>query len=451
VTFFPTLLALAVIGAAAGQSPSALPAAEDRERWNLYFQATSIGDYHGSFPALYSGEHSLRNYRERDVSLTSTLYLGFRLPEDTQIYVDPELAGGRGFSGVNGVANAPNGELPRVASATPKPYLARLFVSHDFGFGKEKETVESDENQLAGSRPMTRYTVIVGRFTLTDYFDNNRYTHDPRTQFLGWAVMYNGAWDYPADTRGYTWGWVHEFHRPNWSWRYASAFEPKVANGLRFDRRILKNRGDVIEGERRYAPRGHEGTIRLLSFFNHTDSGSYAKALQQAAASHTAPDVTSVRVSGTLKYGFGISIDQEIRKDFGVFARLGWNDGKTEDFAFTAIDRLATGGVSVNGRHWKRAEDTVASEFTASGISAVHALYLSRGGVDFIIGDGRLNYMPEYVWESYYSARAFKGFFVTVAAQHTAPRSTLGTPRRRPRPAHHPPPAPKYLTMTLSG
>ena len=148
------------------------------------------------------------------------------------VYFDPEIAGGRGFSGVNGLANSSNGELPRVASATPKPYLARLYLSHDFGFGEEKESFESEENQLGGQRPMKRYTVTAGRFTLTDFFDNNRYSHDPRTQFLGWAVMFNGAWDYPADVRGYTWGWVHEFHLKTFSVRYASAAMPRVANGL---------------------------------------------------------------------------------------------------------------------------------------------------------------------------------------------------------------------------
>ena len=133
----PAVLTVAIIGTAAAQDAGAVD--PPSERWNLYFQATSIGDYHPSFPALYSGEHSLQSYAERDVSLTSTLYLGFRLSDNTQIYIDPELAGGRGFSGVNGVANAPNGELPRVASATPKPYLARAYITHDFGFGSERE------------------------------------------------------------------------------------------------------------------------------------------------------------------------------------------------------------------------------------------------------------------------------------------------------------------------
>jgi high affinity Mn2+ porin len=394
------------------------PVVVDMERWNLLYQATSIGEYHGTFNALYSGQNSLSNQPEHDVSLTTTLFFGFRISDNTQFYFDPEIAGGRGFSGVNGLANASNGELPRVASATPKPYIARLYITHDFGFGTEKQSVEGDENQLAGSRPVTRYTITAGRFSLTDFFDNNSYTHDPRTQFMGWAVMYNGAWDYPADTRGYTWGWVHEFHTRNWSLRYASAAVSKVANGSQFDRRLFRDRGDVFEGERRYSLHSHPGILRLLYYANHYDGGNYGAALQLAAATNTTPDIMKVRQIGTLKYGFGINTEQEIAKGIGIFTRLGWNDGKTESFEFTAIDRLATGGISVSGARWKRPDDTFGTELTVAGLSAVHALYLSRGGLDFLIGDGALNYAPEYVWESYYNARVFKGFFAALDAQH---------------------------------
>jgi len=349
--------------------------------------------------------------------LTSTLFFGLRLAENTQLYFDPELAGGRGFSGTNGIANFPNGEMPRVATATPKPYLARLYVTQDFGFGEARETIESDANQLGGTRPMTRYSITAGRFTVTDFFDNNRYTHDPRTQFMGWGIMYNGAWDYPADTRGYTWGWMHEFHTRRWSVRYASVAEPRVANGLRFDRRLLRDRGDLFEGELRGSHAGHQGAVRLLGFLHHTDSGAYAEAIRVAAQTGAPPDVASVHRPGTLKYGFGISADQEVGRDVGVFGRLGWNDGKTESFAFTAIDRLASAGVSVNGRRWKRREDAAAAEITVAGISGVHRLYLARGGYDFLIGDGHLNYAPEAIFETYYQARLFPGFFATVDLQ----------------------------------
>jgi high affinity Mn2+ porin len=392
----------------------------DSERWNLFYQATSIGQYHGTFPSPYSGPFSLQNYMERDASLTTTLFFGLRLEKNTVLYFDPEIAGGRGFSGVDGLANSSNGELPRVASATPKPYVARLYVSHDFTLGDAMESFESEENQLAGQRAVNRYTVIAGRFTLTDFFDNNRYSHDPRTQFLGWAVMYNGAWDYPADVRGYTWGWVHEFHARNWSFRYASAAMPRVANGLRFDRRLFRNRGDVFEGEYRYGIRKHPGAVRLLNYENHANAGNYAEAIRQAELSGGTPDVTATRRDGSLKYGFGLNVEQEVTKDIGIFARLGWNDGKTESFAFTAIDRLATAGVSIAGERWRRPFDTLGTELTTSGISGAHALYLARGGYDFLIGDGRLQYGPEYIAETYYSARLLPGFFASIDLQHVS-------------------------------
>jgi len=393
------------------------PAAPD-EAWNLYAQATSIGQYHGGYTSPYSSTFSLAGHPEAEASLTSTVFFGWQVFSNTQLYFDPEVAGGRGFSETNGIANFPNGEMPRVATATPKPYLARLYVTQDFGFGSEREEFDSDENQLSGSRPMTRYSITVGRFTVTDFFDNNRYSHDPRTQFMGWAVMYNGAWDYAADTRGYTWGWVHEFHTRRWSVRYASAAMPLVANGERFDRRLFRDRSDMIEGEVRMHPRGHDGAVRVLNYYNHADAGTYANAILLAKQTNTTPDVTATRRVGTLKYGFGVSADQEIVKDAGVFGRLGWNDGKTESFAFTAIDRLATVGGSVSGGRWKRPGDTAATEVTVSGISAVHAQYLALGGLDFLIGDGKLRYGREVVWESYYSARLLPWLYATVDAQH---------------------------------
>ena len=408
------MLALAL----SAQSLPSAPENRKPESWNVFYQATSIGQYHGTFRSPYASPFSLQNYTERDVSLTTTLFLGLRPETNTYIYVDPEIAGGRGFSGVNGLANSSNGELPRVASATPKPYLARLYVTHDFAFGTAQEHVDREENQLDGNRPLIRYTIAAGRFTLTDFFDGNRYSHDPRTQFMGWGVMFNGAWDYPADVRGYTWGWVHELHTANWSLRYGSGAMPQVANGLRFDRRLFRDRGDVAEGEYRYSAKHYAGTVRVMSYVNHARAGTYSEAL--ALAHGSVPDVTATRRPGTRKYGFGMNLEQEVVRDVGVFARLGWNDGKTESFAFTAIDRLATGGVSVGGSHWRRPRDNAAAEMTFGGISGVHASYLARGGNDFLIGDGRLKYAPESIFEAYYNAHLFGGFFASFDLQHVA-------------------------------
>ena len=198
---------------------------------------------------------------------------------------------------------------------------------------------------------------------------------------MGWAVMFNGAWDYPADVRGYTWGWAHEIHTKQSAFLYASAGMPKVAvtSVSQFDRRILVNRGDVFEVERRYKIRKRDGAVRALPYMNHAYAGNYAAAIStRATRSGGVPDITAVRRNGTLKYGFGLNMEQEITKDIGVFSRLGWNDGKTESFAFTAIDRLATGGISITGTRWHRPFDTVATEFTASGNFMSTRRYLAK-------------------------------------------------------------------------
>ncbi len=419
LTVLPLLfLPLRVVAQSDATTPDGNASAADPETWNLYFQATSIGQNHGTFTSPYAGPLSLEANPERDVSLTTTLFFALRLGRNTKFVFDPEIAGGRGFSHVDGLADPSNGELPRVASATPKPYIARLYVSHDFGFGDAVEHVESDENQLAADRPMVRYTITAGRFSLSDFFDDNNYSHDPRTQFMAWGLMYNGAWDYPADTRGYTWGIVNELHTRNWSFRYGVAAEPSVANGGRFDRRLFVDQGQTFEEERRYSLASHPGAIRWLQYLNRTRSGSYAEAVHLADQTGSTPDVQAIRRPGTLKYGTGVSFDQELSRDAGVFSRVGWNDGKTEDFAFTAIDRLAEAGVSVKGTRWKRKDDVVATAFAAAGISGVHAVYLAQGGLDFLIGDGKLNYAPEYLWETYYTARVVRGFYATFDAQH---------------------------------
>lgn len=397
----------------AAQEPATPP-----ENWNLYFQATSIGQFHPVFHSPYEGRFSLLSHPEAEVSLTSTLFFSLRLERNTTLVFDPEMTGGRGFSATNGVANFPNGEMPRVGTAAPKPYIARLYVTHDFGFGEARETVESDENQLAGARPATRYSITVGRFTVPDFFDNNKYTHDPRTQFMGWAIMYNGAWDYPADTRGYTWGWVHEFRTPHWSFRYGSAAVARVANGLRFDRRLLRDRADMFELEHRGKIAGHDGAIRALSYLNHAAMGNYADSLALAARIGAAPDITATRRIGAVKYGFGLNVEQEIAKDIGLFGRLGWNDGKTESFAFTPIDRMAQAGISIAGGRWRRPNDTAATALTISGISDIHRQYLQNGGFDFLLGDGTLRYGRETVSETYYSARLIPQFFATLDLQH---------------------------------
>jgi high affinity Mn2+ porin len=388
----------------------AQPAAE--KRWSVHFQATSIGQHHGSFPSLYEGAHSLPSHPENEVSLTATAFLAAHFGR-WDFVVNPEDAGGRGIGGVTGIAGFTNGETPRVAQATPTLYLARGYASYTLPFGAETERVEDGPNQVAGSQPVRRLTLTGGKFALTDFFDNNTYSHDPRTQFMNWAIMYNGAWDYPADTRGYTVGLLAELTMKRWSLRAANAMVSTVANGPVLDTRVAKNRGNVVEWETRYSPAGQPGVFRVLGFANTFAGGTF----RQAMLANGGTDVAATRRDGTLKYGFGLNLEQAIARDIGVFARYGWADGKTEAWEFTQIDRSLSGGVSLSGSRWRRAADRVGVAAVRNYLSGDQRRFLAAGGLGFIIGDGRLNYRPESSVEAYYAWQMLKVLSVTVDYQ----------------------------------
>jgi high affinity Mn2+ porin len=211
--------------------------------------------------------------------------------------------------------------------------------------------------------------------------------------------MYNGAWDYSADVRGYTVGVMQELTMKSWSLRAAMALEPTGANGPTLDWRVAKNRGEVVEYEQRFHIAGQSGAIRTLGFLNREDGGTFREALLQPGT----PDVTATRRNGADKYGFGLNLQQAVTKDIGVFGRYGWSDGKTEAWAFTQIDRSLSGGVSLSGRLWRRPKDSVGVGAVRNYLSGDQRSYLAAGGLGFIIGDGRLNYHPEAIVESYYA------------------------------------------------
>ncbi len=392
----------------AGDSPST-------ERWSVHFQATSIGQYHGGFRSLYEGENSLPPHPESRVSLTTTVFLAFRVNNHIELVVNPEVAGGKGFGMVTGIAGFTNGEIPRVASATPKLYPARAFVRTVWPLGSESEIVEDGVNQIAGRVPTRRLTTVTGKFAVTDYFDNNIYSHDPRKQFMNWSLMYNGAWDYTADTRGYTAGTMEELTMRKWSLRLAHVLEPTTPNGPTFDFRAARNRGDVIEWERRYTPKGRFGALRILGFANREDAGTFREALLADGTT----DIESTRRNGTLKYGLGLNMEQSITPEVGLFGRYGWSDGKTEAWAFTEIDRSLSGGVSIHGKLWRRKNDHIGIAGVRNYLSGDHRSFLAHGGLGFIIGDGRLDhYRPESIVEVYYSWHATKEWTITGDLQH---------------------------------
>ncbi|MDB5156451.1 MAG: high affinity Mn2+ porin [Mucilaginibacter sp.] len=379
-----------------------------QERFSFHFQQTIITQYKPAFSAKYTGDNSLLTGTETQSSITSTLYGGARLWKGAEVFFNPEISGGSGLSKTLGVAGFPNGETFRVGSTSPAIYIARLYFKQIFEWGVEKDTIQPDLNQLGGLRSKRYLSITAGKFGMADFFDGNEFSHDPRTQFMNWALMDNGAWDYPANTRGYAMGLNAELGQPDWTLRFAFTLSTTEANGSVLDQKISKANTQTVEFEKRYTLNNQKGTVRILGFLNNGKMGNYQQA---QALSSTAPNVDTTQAYGRHKYGFGISADQYLTNDFGVFAKLSYNDGHTQTWYFTEIDRSISFGAQLKGTSWKRKDDELALAFIGNGLSAPHRNYLAAGGYGFIIGDGKLNYSTEMIAELYYKIDAYQHKF----------------------------------------
>jgi high affinity Mn2+ porin len=389
------------------------------EWYSAHAQGTIVTQKNGQFTSPYMSNLSLQPHEPSATSETATLYYAARFWESDwqtgEVIFNPEIAGGIGLSGSNGIAGFPNGEITRVGIAQPTPYIARLYLRETIALGDETEKVEDAFNQIAGKRAVERLTIVIGKFSFTDLMDDNKYSHDPRTQFLPWSFMYNGAWDYPANVRGYSYGLGIELNQKNWALRYGMMQVPRFANGATLDGTI-NGFGYAMELEERYDINKHPGKLRLMAYVNHAKMGNYAESLLWSPLH---PEITASR-SYRCKYGFCLNWEQEICKDLGMWARLGWNDGQSESWAFTPIDRTVTFGWLLHGTCWHRKADTVGLGFGFNGLSHIHREYLAAGGQDFNLGDGALNYRPESIMESFYNWEIRKNINLTFDAQGVA-------------------------------
>ena len=377
------------------------------EIFSVHAQTTVVSQNKASFNVKYTepNANSLSPQQESAPSITSTLFLGTTLWKGASLFINPEIAGGAGLSGVLGVADATNGETFRISDEAPELYLARLFFQQIFPLTKETAYQETDINQLGQHLPTKYFSVAVGKISITDFFDDNKYSHDPRTQFLCWGLMDNGAWDYPANTRGYTPSIVLQYVTPKYEWHYGVSILPLTANGNNMNWNVFQASGHTLEYTHYHKIKYRAGAIRVLAYLNTANMGNY---LQSIALSPQDPNIENTRKYGNVKYGFGLNAEQELTKNLGGFFRASWDDGHTETWAFTEIDRSVSAGLSLTGQSWKRAGDNVGFAMVASGISKPHREYLADGGKGFMLGDGKLNYALEYLSELYYSAELVK-------------------------------------------
>jgi len=390
-----------------------LPHLADTRYW-LSGQANFIFQTHPPFHAPYSGPNSLDPNYEKATSRVVTLYTGIRLNDSTELLVDIEEAGGAALTTGLGLAGAPNLDIVRNPLLSKAPYLGRGMIHKVFALSKNK--VENDRNFLSlfPELPQRRLEVRFGKFSMPDFFDINSAGSDTHFQFMNWTVDNNGAWDYAADTRGYTVGLVADYEDRNWGFRFAEALMPKVANGIDLVWRPWQVHAENWEYELRRGFIPHKsGVIRVLAYTNYANMGIYRDAVAQFRAGLVKrPDITNHPWHITRKYGFGINVEQNLSKNLTAFGRFGWNNGKTESFAYTEVDQTFEGGIGAAGAMWHRRYDRAGITLVTNAICKDHQLYLADGGLGFLLGDGALNYGRENIIETYYTAHVWRGIYL---------------------------------------
>lgn len=400
----------------AGMSLAQPAASTDPEQASaIHWQFTNVTQKHPPFRSPYEGANSLAARGRAEGTNDLTLYGGVRPWKGGELWINPEIDQGFGLSNTLGLAGFPSGEAYKVGANRPYLRVPRAFLRQVIPLGGDAEPVEAGANQLAGTRAKDNITITVGKFSAVDIFDTNTYAHDPRKDFLNWSVIDSGAFDYAADSWGYTNGVAVEWNSGAWTLRggvFQMSNEPnEKVTGIHFDQFMA-----VSELERRHEWNGRPGKVRLLVFANRARMGSYADATALAAASGSVPDLAAVR-RRQWRPGVAVHAEQELAEGVGAFVRASGNDGRKEAYEFTEINRSLAAGLSIKGARWGRANDELGLAAVENRLSPQARAYFATGGMGILIGDGALRYGPERVAEAYYSIGIAKQLAVTLDLQ----------------------------------
>jgi high affinity Mn2+ porin len=380
----------------------------DDDRLNFHAQTTFVEQAYPTFRSPYEGTNSLPGAGEGRETFDATLYAGVRLWQGAELWFNPEIDQGLGFADTHGVAGFPSAESYKLGSDYPYARIQRAFVRQTINLGGETEKVDADINQFAGSQTADRLVLTIGRFSIVDIFDTNRYANNPKTDFLNWTIVNAGTFDYAGDGWGYTYGAAAEWYQGRWTLR-GGVFDLSTtpAGGVSPTSAFLDPTFDqfqlVGEIEERHELWGQPGKIKITGFLSRGRAGEFANAVELAELTGQPADINAVR-SYTSRPGVSINLEQQVTDTLGVFARAGWADGNVEPWDFTDVDRTVSGGISLSGKPWGRPNDTIGIAGVINGISGVHEAFLDAGGLGILVGDGQLPHPePEQIFETYYS------------------------------------------------
>jgi high affinity Mn2+ porin len=408
------------VAASSDEKPATMFPHSESSRFWASGQGNIVLQGHPAFRSPYSGPNSLSAAGQSATSRVFTLYLGVQLTKSFEAIFSPESAGGAGIGAALGVAGFTNLDVVRNPELGPAPYIGRFFVHKTFALTSEEAPNERGPLDLETSVAVRRIDVRAGKFGIVDFFDQNSAGSDSHLQFLNWTIDNNGAYDYAADTRGYTVGAELEYHDRGWAMRFAEVLMPRIANGIQYDWKISRSRAENFELELRPTLLSRRPlTVRLLTYTNHADMGSYREAIDAFLAHRTSvPDIVASRAESRLKYGFEVNAEQPINSWITLFARWGWNEGRNESFAYTEVNESISFGAAGSGERWHRKLDHMGAAFVVDEISGDHRRYLELGGSGFLLGDGRLTYGQEKIFETFYTAHLWRGLFGSFDLQH---------------------------------
>ena len=387
-------------GARAADADADNSAPAKDETFAVHAQSTFIYQGVTSFPSPYVGRNSLKPSQARE-TFTATLFAGFRPWHGAEVWIDPEIDQGFGLGDTEGVAGFPNGQGAKVGKVVPYLRLQRMFFRQTIDLGGDSQKVDPDQNQLGGSQTANRLVFTVGKLSVVDIFDTNKYAHDAANDFLNWSVIDAGSFDYAADAWGYTYGAVAEWYQGRWTLRGGAFDLSAVPNGTLLDPTFGQDQY-VGELEERHTIAGQDGRLMLTGFVTRGRMGSFADAIQLSETTGQPADTALVRRYRS-RTGLSLDLEQGLKDDLGLFIRAGAADGNIEPYEYADIDQTVSGGLSLSGKRWGRKDDTVGLAGTLNEISKIHQQYLADGGLGILIGDGKLPHPgPEEIIETYY-------------------------------------------------
>jgi len=383
------------------------------EQWAIHGQSTYTQQYQPEFHAPYQGPQSLSSAANGRETLDVTLYGGVRPWQGAEIWINPEADQGYGLGNSFGVAGYLSGEAYKVGETDPYYRMARAFFRQTIDLGGETQKVDPDLNQLGGSQTANRVVITVGKYSVVDIFDTNKYAHDPRGDFMNWSIIDAGTFDYAADAWGSTYGAAAEWYQDWWAAR-AGVFDLSAEpNSIPLSLPLFHQTQFVAELEERHTLWDQPGKLKLLYWLSRGNLGSYSDAIALAAATGTTPSTALVR-NYRSKFGLVLNLEQQLTADLGMFARAGWTQGGIEEVDFTDIDQTLAIGFSLAGTRWGRPDDTVGLAGVANQSSHNAKVYFAAGGLGGIIGDGQLPMAgPEQIIETYYSFAAVSFAHIT--------------------------------------